>query len=305
MFRQRLSYLLLASSFLSLPMSVLAQWPTDQELYRLPPIQSPVSTESPRVAQNTIVEAPELIAPADLPVTELPITEESDSWIMPTYWFNLVDWEGSLEVGINGTSGNSESTSFIIGSKLKRKTKQYETTFDFNYVNTNANGVETQNNAIQNFRYERKFGESRWSFFAREFLEYDEFKPFDVRLALNSGLGYKFIDTEATQLKGRYGLGTSHEFGGVNDDWVMELVYGADFSRQLTERQKLELTVDYFPEWGNFDNYRMVTQFGWELLLSQEHNLNLKLSINDRYDSTPDGAKPNIINYGLLLLWKL
>lgn len=123
--------------------------------------------------------------------------------------------------------------------------------------------------------------------------------------ALNSGIGYKFIDTETTKLKGRYGLGVSHEFGGVSDEWVEELVYGADFNRQLTKRQKLDLTIDYFPEWGNFDNYRMVTQFGWEVLLSEEHNLNLKLSVNDRYDSTPDGAKPNIINYGLLLLWKL
>jgi putative salt-induced outer membrane protein YdiY len=306
MLRNLSSFALLASLFLASFESAVAQWPTDELLNPLPPAQVAAPTENPRIAQGTVVETPELTGPAEFTAPEeLPGPEGSDSWVLPTYWFNTVDWEGGLEIGINGTAGNSESASFIAGVDLKRKTALHETTFDLTYVNTKADGVETQNNAIQNLGYERSFGESRWSFFAREFLEYDEFKAFDLRLALNAGIGYKFIDTEATTLKGRYGSGVSHEFGGPTDDWVPEVLYGMDFRRQLTERQKLELTVDYFPEWGDFDNYRMVTQLGWEVLLNEEHNLNLKLSVNDRYDSTPDGRKPNDINYALLLLWKL
>lgn len=161
MFIQRLSYLVLAASFLLPPMSAFAQWPTDTLLDRLPRTQDSVAASSPQSAPNTIVELPE--PPA---LEELPVTDEltSESWILPNYWLNFIDWEGSLEVGINGTSGNSESTSFIISAKLKRKTEQYDTTFDFNYVNTTANSLETQNNAIQNYRYERKFGDSRWTF---------------------------------------------------------------------------------------------------------------------------------------------
>ena len=326
MLRKLPSFVLLASLFLASLESATAQWPTDDllYLYRSPTSQVPAATETPRIAQGTIATSPELngpgmlpapaeqippgalTVPGQLPAAEpLPVAEDSNSWILPSYWFNPVGWEGSLQVGINGTSGNSETTSYVLGSDLKRKTELYELKFDMNYVNTSANGVETQNNAIQNLRYERNFGGSPWSFFTREYLEYDEFKPFDLRLALNAGIGYKFIDTEATTLKGRYGAGVSHEFGGPSDDWVPELVYGADFRRQLTKRQKLELTVDYFPKWGNFDDYRMVTQLGWQVVLSEKHNLNLKLSVNDRYDSTPDSGKPNILNYALLLLWKL
>lgn len=303
---------LLASLLLASFESATAQWPTDELLYQPPATQAPVATETPRIAQQTVTQPPQFNGPGVLPYPgdytapeELPGTENSDNWILPTYWFNTVGWEGGLEMGLNGTAGSSETTSFIVGANLKRKTELHESTFDLNYVNTKANGLETQNNAIQNFRYERNFGDSRWSFFAREYLEYDEFKAFDLRLALNAGIGYKFIDTEATTLKGRYGAGVSHEIGGPNDEWVPELVYGADFRRQLTERQKLELTVDYFPKWGDFDDYRMVTQLGWQVVLSEKHNLNLKLSVNDRYDSTPDGADPNIINYALLLLWNL
>ena len=67
----------------------------------------------------------------------------------------------------------------------------------------------------------------------------------------------------------------------------------------------MALKVDYFPEWGNPDNFRVVSDLGWEVLLDEQHNLNLKLSVNDRYDSTPNGRQPNDVNYALLLLWKL
>jgi putative salt-induced outer membrane protein YdiY len=312
MVRKLPSLALLASLVFACFETAVAQWPTDEFLYRLPPTQVPAATETPYIAQGTTVDAPGLNGLRELPapagsaaLEELPVTEDSGSWILPTYWFNTVDWEGGAEVGISGTNGNSESASFRAGMNLKRKVTIHETTFDLTYVNTQAGGVETQNNAIQNFGYERAFGETRWSFFAKEFAEYDEFKSFDLRIAMNAGIGYTFIDTETTTLKGRYGAGVSHEIGGPNDDWVPELVYGADFKRQLTKRQKLEFKLDYFPEWRNFSNYRMVSSLGWEVLLDEEHNLNLKLSINDRYDSTPNGQKPNDINYALLLLWKI
>ena len=37
----------------------------------------------------------------------------------------------------------------------------------------------------------------------------------------------------------------------------------------------------------------------------QPENLSLKISANDRYDSTPNGAKPHLVNYAVLLLLKL
>jgi putative salt-induced outer membrane protein YdiY len=281
--------------------TAVAQWPTDEHLAAPQTVQLPTATE-----QLPSVAPMESLAPSTFgAIGELAAGQTSDSWVLPTYWISAVDWDGGVEVGINGTDGNAQTTSVRAGVNLGRKTEFQETKFDLTYLKATAEGVKTQHNIIQNFGYERSFGDSRWSFFAKEFMEYDEFKAFDLRLALNSGLAFKFIDTEITTLKGRYGAGVSREFGGPSDDWVPELVYGVDFKRQLTKRQKLALTVDYFPEWRNFDNYRMVTDLGWEVLLDEEHNLNLKLSVNDRYDSTPNGRKPNDINYALLLLWKL
>jgi putative salt-induced outer membrane protein YdiY len=279
------------------------QWPS-ADLYRLPPASGPVPAADPRVAQlppNTLPTPPE-----DIDLTELPPpAEEPTTWMMPSYWFNPVDWDGGLEIGINGTEGNAEALSLRTGANIKRKTELYELTADLIYVKATAAGVETQHNAIQNAGFERSFAGTPWNLFLKEFLVYDEFKDYDLQLALNGGLGYQWIKTETTSLKGRFGAGASREFGGTTDDWVPEAVYGFDYDRQLTKRQKLALKMDYFPEWGNPSNYRMVSNFSWEVLLDEAHNLNLKLSVNDIYDSTPNGRQPNDIIYALLLLWKL
>ncbi|MBP86434.1 MAG: mucin-like protein [Planctomycetaceae bacterium] len=279
-----------------------AQWPTP-DLYRLPPASSSAPGATPQVARLPANSTP--TPPEEIDITELPASEEPTTWMMPSYWINPVDWEGGVEIGLNGTEGNAEALSLRTGANIKRKSDIYDLTADFTYLKATADGVESQHNALQNAGFERKFADTPWSLFLKEALEYDEFKAFDLRLALNGGIGYQWIKTETTSLNGRFGAGVSHEFGGPSDEWVPEAVYGFDYERKLTERQKLALKMDYFPEWRNPSNYRLVTDFGWEVLLDETHNLNLKLSVNDRYDSTPNGRRPNDVNYSLLLLWKL
>ena len=150
-----------------------------------------------------------------------------------------------------------------------------------------------------------KLGESPWALFQRLGLEYDEFRTFDIRVQLSGGLAYDILRTDATKLTWRSGAGTSSEIGGVDDSWQAEANFGVDLERQLTDRQKLTATVDYFPAWADFSDYRLVSNAGWEILLDEASNLNLKILVIDRYDSTPHGAKPNDIDYSLLLLWKL
>jgi hypothetical protein len=39
------------------------------------------------------------------------------------------------------------------------------------------------------------------------------------------------------------------------------------------------------------------------MALSKVWGLSLKLSVIDRYDSTPQGARPNDLDYSTLLIW--
>ena len=227
------------------------------------------------------------------------------TWYKPWSWVSPRIWEGGFEVGINGTSGNAQTFSMRTGANLKRETDRTKATLDMTYAKTEADSVETQNDGFLRSRVDWKMGESPWAIFTRLGLEYDEFKSFDIRLQLSGGLAYNFIDTEATELTGRFGAGASREVGGVDDSWQPEANFGLDLERKLTDRQKLTATVDYFPAWDDFSDYRIVSNAGWEVLLSEASNLSMKIFVIDQYDSTPDQSKANDIDYSLLLLWKL
>ena len=180
------------------------------------------------------------------------------------------------------------------GGNLKRKTKIYEIGGDLTYLKTNTGGVESQHRLLSNMKYERFLGDSRWSYFIKSFLEYDEFKAFDLRLVANTGFGYLLVSTETIKLKGRFGAGASREFGGPDDDLTPEAVFGGDYDWAVTKRQKVNVVMDYFPQWDDFTDYRMVSTLNWEVLLDEVANLSLKLSVSDRYDSTPLVAGPTM-----------
>ena len=224
-------------------------------------------------------------------------------WYEPDYWYGPL-WSGAFELGINGSSGNADSLSLRAGANMKRETLVHTLTVKATHAKTSAAGIETQNNALGDVKLERHFGESPWSLFVTGSLEYDEFKAFDLRLASAMGLGFRFIDNDSITLASRFGAGVSQEIGGPDDRYVPEAVFGLDYEHRLSERQRLTAKVDYLPDWGDFMNYRVVTEAGWEVLLDEDSNLNLKIAFIDRYDSTPNGRQPNDFDYSVLLLWK-
>ena len=229
----------------------------------------------------------------------------SPPWYTWDHWFEPEIWSASLELGLNLTSGNSDTLSFQSGAELTRETELNKLNFDFTYAKNQANGVETQHYAVADARHDYLFGDSPWSWFNKAALRYDEFRAFDVRLVLNTGLGYALWDTAASKLNTRFGAGVSREFGGPDDHWIPEAVFGLDYEKQLTKMQKLKATVDYFPSWDNWaTDYRVTTDVSWQIVLDEAANLSLKLGVIDQYDSTPNGAKPNDFAYSFLLLWK-
>lgn len=282
------------------------------DLQLLPPVgaiesELPELKPDPGVAPEELVTTPSTIGDvtaSDLiaPATEV-VADDGFSWTVPSTWFTSPLWNYGAELGINGTDGNAQAFSMLAAMNAKRETDGSSLTWDIKYGKTQTAGIETQHFALFNSRWDLKFGPV-WFLYNKNMLEYDEFKAFDLRLVLSAGLGYHLVKTERTTLTGRFGAGASRELGGPDDRWVPEANLGLDFEHQLSKRQKLKLTSDYFPTWEDLSDYRLVTSADWEILLDEETNLSLKLGAVDRYDSTPNGLKPNDINYYVTLLWK-
>jgi len=212
-------------------------------------------------------------------------------------------WDGNFELGLDGSEGNSQRLNFRCGVEAKRKTDHDVLKLDLDYHKNTSHLEETAHRAYLDWRYEWLFQESAWTWFAHGTVDYDEFKAFDVRVSIDAGLGYQFLDTEKTSLLGRCGGGWSREVGSPDEDYVPEATFGSEFEHAFSKRQKLTASVEYTPDVSDFRDFRFKTKAGWEFLLDEEMNLSLKFSVLDRYDSTPHDAKANDVDYSVTLLW--
>ena len=251
----------------------------------------PLPSEETPPAADRAAEEPQSAATA---IEELPVEPETP----------VKPWKGGFELGLDGTEGNSQTLNFRLGLNVKRSVPESALTLDLDYRKNTTEAEETAHRAFLDWRYERLFPESPWTCFVHGTVDYDEFKAFDLRVTADLGLGYQLIKTKTTTLVARAGGGFSHEIGGTDESWVPEAVFGLDFEHQLSQRQKLTFSTEYTPDVTDIGDFRLTSRAGWEVLVDQEMNLSLKLSVLNRYDSTPGGAKPNDLDYSAVLLWK-
>lgn len=270
-------------------------------------IIDPVSSELPAPEKSA---SEEMVAPPSEPLPALEPTPMEEivtppTWYQPTFWVGPGRWESAIELGLNGSSGSSDTLSFRTGGYFKGKNEDRKINLSLYYNSTMSEGVQTQNNALLSGRHDWLFQESPWSIYGLTQLFYDEFQAYDLNLNINSGLGYQWIDTELLKLGTQLGAGASREFGQPESEWTPEAQAGFDYEQTFCTDHKLTVSVDYFPEFENFGRYRVLSEFGWEVALSQPQNLSLKTAVTDRYDADPQGSKPHLLNYSILLLWKL
>ena len=126
---------------------------------------------------------------------------------------------------------------------------------------------------------------------------------FYARLSADTGFGYEFIQNDITTLIGRSGLAASNEIGGPNNKVNPELYFGGEFKHKFNATHSISAKTDYYPNVTAFGDYRLNSQASWEVALAQAWGLSLKLSVIDRYDSTPEGKRPNDLDYSTLLIW--
>lgn len=239
------------------------------------------------------------------PEEEVDVVSENLGFWVPTIRIDKTVWDGTMEFGGNGTTGNTKTSRVFASVELERDTRFGELEIDLDYVRSKANNVVNKHHTLFDVGHQWLKGRNSLSWFAELGLEYDEFRPFDLRLTANGGIQKLFVDNDTTQLSWKFGAGISQEIGALEDAIVPEAVFGLILEKQLTSRQRLEADVDYFPDWSNFTEFRIEAEASWVIVLDEQHGWSLKLAALDRYDSTPGDNKPNDFTYSLVLLWEI
>jgi putative salt-induced outer membrane protein YdiY len=282
-----------------------------------PPLLPPPMFAAPQQSATDSQPAP-IIAQPPLPLpgttdpaaiqfeNEVIVPEEDTAGPGFTLYFIPLAWDTGIELGINGSSGTSESLSVRTGGYIKRESRFSKLDLRTKYNFTTTGSLPTQNNAELDVRNDWLLDDqSPWVLYGTSNVFYDEFQAFDLQASANTGVGYRFFHDPRINLMARFGGGASREIGGPDDRWVPETLAGFEYAQQLSTTQKVYGKLDYYPEWGEIGEYRLVADAGWEFLLAQPSNVSLKISATDRYDSTPNGAEPHLLNYCVLLVLKL
>ena len=117
---------------------------------------------APQALIETAVSAEaSAVAPDDLIVEE-----EEPTGISRMYWFDPLPWDTGIELGINGSSGTSESFSIRTGGYIKRESRFSKLDLSSYYNRTTNGGETTQNNAQFDVRNDWLLDEkSPWTLF--------------------------------------------------------------------------------------------------------------------------------------------
>lgn len=217
-----------------------------------------------------------------------------------SFWLG---WTRSVDLGINGSSGSSDTFNGRLALNLSRKTTRMETLAGALYLYQRDNAGVTKDRGEANLRNDWLLTDSPWRVWAQGKGEYDADADWTARVSGAAGVGYEFIHDPKTTLVGRVGLGASREFGGMSNDIVPEGVLGGDFAYTINDRNSIFANGDYFPDLSEFGEFRTVSKAGWETIVDPKTRLNLKLGVEHRYESDPGDAEASEIDYFVTLGW--
>ncbi|MEQ8317404.1 MAG: DUF481 domain-containing protein [Phycisphaerales bacterium] len=255
-----------------------------------------------------------------LPTIEFPYQETSpeaegdqgvegveDSSGPASFW---TGWTRSVEVGLNGSSGNSDSFDLRAIFETERETDELRTLFRGRYLYGEDDGRASENEARARGENDWKYPGERYFTFVFGVYEYDQFEDWDTRLQLFGGLGYDFLKERAllgggqdrASLTGRVGGGVTREFGGSDDTWVPEGLIGLDFVWEINERNTFAAGTEVFPALDDFGEVRAVSFASYDVLLAEEADVRLRIGVEHEFDSNSGDAKENDVNYFLTIL---
>lgn len=211
-------------------------------------------------------------------------------------------WKGTVEAGVNGSTGNTEVLNIRGFATGDRKTDTNLLHTDLTYLLGKQNGMTNQNTMIANVRDDILFPGSPWSLYSLNFFDYDENRDYKTQIGMYGGVGYLVSDTESLYFRPRLGFGTIYKTGAhppKGDLWEPSLDIGYDYKRKFSERSALISTMDYYPSLDKgFDTFLLRLRIAYEVTLDPETGTFFRIGMFERYDSNPGpGTNRSDLNY--------
>jgi putative salt-induced outer membrane protein YdiY len=216
-------------------------------------------------------------------------------------------WDSSIAIGVNGTSGNSDTIAINASVTAERIGDVHETRLGIegNYGESELDGVDetTTQNAKASANYKYRFNGSY--VYSDNSLAHDDIAAIDYRLIVGGGFGYYVFETDAAKIGVEAGVAYFSEelADGTSDDGAL-LRVALRHDQTLSENAKLWWSAEYLPRGDDFDDYLFNAEAGAEASLNSA--LALRIVVQDRYDSiVPVDRERNDVSVISALVCKL
>jgi putative salt-induced outer membrane protein YdiY len=210
------------------------------------------------------------------------------------------DWRGQSNVGLNATTGNSETERFHVDAEgtLENDINRYIAGVDFN--RGSDNGVTSVDNWTAYSSYDRFFSEKLfWNntlSFKRNTLQ-----ELDLRTSLGSGLGYQFFAEEDLRLSTTASLSyVREEFDLQSSEEFLALQLGLDYEHQWFDWLRVFHSMQTLSSFESLDDFVLRTRTGLRYPIT--NGIMASLQVNVDYDNSPSpGAEKEDVIYAFTL----
>ena len=217
------------------------------------------------------------------------------------------EWDRTVAVGVNVTSGNSETLAANGSVSAEKACDVHEIRLGIEANYGEAEVDEETDTTTQNGKavaaYKYKLNGSY--LYSDNSLFHDDIAAIDYRLVVGIGVGYYVIKTDNAKLGLEVGTGYIEEKlgDGTSDDNISARV-AARHDQALSELAKLWLSAEYLPNVDDSEDYLLNGEAGLEAALNS--SLSLRAVVQDRYDSlVPEGRENNDVAVISSLVYKL
>ncbi len=197
-------------------------------------------------------------------------------------------WSGTVGIGVESSSGNTDKNSMSLKLDLYRKTTVDKLYLGLYGAYGKTNGVEDKNEARGELRLD-VYTSRKAFYFVLGKLEYDKVQDLDLRSTVGCGLGSKIVDTDRSSFDVGGGVTFVREEFSSRKDSDLTALITMNHSRKISDNLKLSNKLMYYLDPSDTSDFRV--DFTSSITNKLTKGLSLSLDILDKYDNTPEVGK--------------
>lgn len=205
----------------------------------------------------------------------------------------LEGYSRKLGAGVAGSQGKTKETTVTVRLNVDKEDEAARRMFSSRFYFSAKEEVEDAVEFFMEYGHDFLFSGSKFFLFARGRYDYDKIEAWDHRVGASGGVGYDILKSDTWEVLGRLGGGVTHTWSGLFETRPEGQV-GLDVKWNLSDNDNLLLTNNYFPDFKNLPDYRLVSILAWNVALDYLEGLGFTVGIENEYDSRRETDKNNL-----------